>query len=221
LEQDSGSAAPTAGEAERELLEFIRRYPESPLVHAAVRRIARMHGGDIPPAAEAVRKEAVAAAESRRRARETARSLCGPEVLAEVLRRGVTSGSAGTASASALHLEPASLARELRTDHQGTTFSSLAAALRKRGFQVKGLRLTWKGLWQITNGPQAKADAPESLIALVRPGHFVLVEDVMAGWVTVWDPSAAGPDQPGRRRYSRAEWESIWNGVALRVDRGE
>ena len=38
--------------AEREFIEFMKRHPESPLVHAAVQRIGRLHGGDLPKPAE-------------------------------------------------------------------------------------------------------------------------------------------------------------------------
>jgi hypothetical protein len=73
--------------AEREYCAFMRAYPESPLVHAAVKRIAPFHGGDVPPAAEAVWKQAVRIAADKRKARNWQNALCGPECLAELLRR--------------------------------------------------------------------------------------------------------------------------------------
>lgn len=73
--------------AEAEYVAFMHRFPESPLVQASVKRIARMHGGDIPPAAEAVWREAMAMAQKHQAALQREASLCGPECLAELLRR--------------------------------------------------------------------------------------------------------------------------------------
>lgn len=209
---------PGTAAAEAEFVEFIRQYPESPLVHAAVRRIARLHGGNVPPDVEAVWKRAMAVAQQRQQQRDRSRSLCGPEVLREVLRRtGVRSEEPADGDGREAGAVEA-LARELGTDHQGTTLAALAKAAEVRGLRAKGLKLTWNGLWRITNGPDGKRDAPEFLIALVQPGHYVLVEDVRAGEVDVWDPSGQGPDQPGARRYSRAEWLRLWGGSVLRLD---
>lgn len=197
-----------SAEAEAEFVQFMRQYPESPLVHASVRRIARMHGGNVPKAAEAVWKQAMATAQEQQHARDRERSLCGPEVLAEILTRAAQPPT-----------DLQSLAVELRTDHHGTTLAALAKAVEKRGWRTKGLKLTWDGLWKLTNGPESRKDAPEYLVALIRPGHYVLVDDVRAGDVEVWDPSAEGLDQPGSRRYSRSEWAKVWEGVTLRLDR--
>src|SRR5207248_8661380 len=76
---------PAKGEAE--YCAFMRSYPESPLVHAAVKRIGRLHGGDIPPPAEAVWKQAMRVAQARQKERDRLAALCGPECLAELLRR--------------------------------------------------------------------------------------------------------------------------------------
>ena len=205
-----GTRKPEPGiqDPEAEFIQFMRQYPESPLVHASVRRIARMHGGDVPKDAEAVWKQAMATAQEQQHSRDRERSLCGPEVLAEVL---------GRAAQPTVDLHE--LAAELKTDHRGTTLAALAKAAEKHGLHPRGLKLTWDGLWKITNGPDGKRDAPDYLVALIHPGHYVLVEDVRAGEVDVWDPSANGADQPGNHRYPRAEWGKIWDGVALRLDR--
>ena len=193
---------------EAEFVQFMRQYPESPLVHASVRRIARMHGGNVPKDAEAVWKQAMATAQDQQHARDRERSLCGPEVLAEIL---------GRASQPSADLRE--LAAELKTDHRGTTLAALAKTAEQRGLHPRGLKLTWDGLWKITNGPDGKRDAPDYLVALIRPGHYVLIEEVRAGEVAVWDPSAEGLNQPGKRRYSRPEWAKVWDGVTLRLDR--
>lgn len=196
-------------EGERELVEFIRRYPESPLVHAAIRRIGKMHGGDVPKDAERVWQQAMKEAQERQHARDRERSLCGPEVLAEVLRRR------GSADAGVRDL-----ARELNTDHQGTTLKALAQAAEKRGFTTKGLRLTWDGLWKITNGTEAPKPGSTVLVALIQPGHFVLIEQVTAGWVSVWDSAPDKRHPSPRRQYSRGEWERAWSGVVLQLRAG-
>ena len=55
------------------------------------------------------------------------------------------------------------------------------------------------------------------LIALVAPGHWVLVEAVSSGRVRVWDPSG-GSGQALVREYSRAEWGRAWSGVVLSLE---
>ncbi|MGV3721137.1 MAG: cysteine peptidase family C39 domain-containing protein, partial [Actinomycetota bacterium] len=194
-------------EAERELVEFMRRYPESPLIHAAVRRVGMMHGGDIPKPVEKIWQEAMQAGQTRQHARDRERSLCGPEVLAEVLRR--------TAARELPTVRE--LAQELKTDHQGTTLQAVAAGAERRGLETKGYRLTWDGLWRLTRGKDAPSAGATQLIALVQPGHYVLIEDVTAGWVTVWDPSGKALGEGAARRYPRPGWERVWSGVALRV----
>ncbi|HEU4752098.1 MAG TPA: hypothetical protein VFU47_03240 [Armatimonadota bacterium] len=54
-------------------------------------------------------------------------------------------------------------------------------------------------------------------MALLRPGHFVLVERAVFPEVTGWDPSGAGRDQPAERPWSREEWQREWAGAALAV----
>ncbi len=142
--------------AEAEFVEFMRKYPESPLVHAAVRRIGRFHGGDIPKAAEAVWKQAMATAEKRRHARDRARSLCAPAVLAEILRR---TGRSGQSAAGSEQSAVQQLSLEMKTDHRGTALSALTQAAEKRGFKVSAYRLTWRALLQkipLARSPQPK-----------------------------------------------------------------
>jgi hypothetical protein len=207
---------------------FLREYPESPLAHAAVRRIARMRGGDVPEEAERLWRRAMTLQAERRRAEERSRSLCAPECLAELLARKVKSkkvkgksgsegvqvlGSSGVqedrahdpATSPPHHPTAEELAREMKTDHRGTTLQSLAEAARRHGFEAKGLRLTFKGLMRQRT----------PLIALVQPGHFVIVERFHFSEVEVWDPSGAAPGGAVRRRLTREEWEGIWDGIAL------
>ncbi len=157
--------------AEAEYLAFMRRYPESPLVHAAVRRIAHVHGGDLRRANSPPRHGDT---ESRRKRK-----------------------------ASAAGVEE--LAREMGTDYQGRTLAALARVAQRHGFAARGLELTWKGLWE----------QPLPLIALIEPGHYVLVDAVTEDSVLVWSPGARGQGQAVARRYSLKEWEQVWNGIAL------
>ena len=76
---------------------FMRSYARSALVHAAVKRIGRMHGGDVPKDAEGLWKQAMAVQKAADEADRRADALCGPECLAELMRRR------GRASRKATH----------------------------------------------------------------------------------------------------------------------
>jgi hypothetical protein len=231
-----------------EFVKFLRRYPESPLVHAAVRRIARFRGGNVPQEAEAAWKAAMQRQAERQRQREVRLASCGPDVLREILRR-----SSGAEWESGGEGEWAKLVRELGTESRGTTLGALAKALRKRGFRAEGYRLTYRGLEKLflkggvqafgrsgIQGVEAAAGAakpaagarnlptfqpsnlqPAFVVALVQPGHFVLVEGTTWPAVRVWDPSGAGLERPAVRTYPRRDWLRIWEGVALAVWAGE
>lgn len=178
--------------AEREFVQFMRDYPDSPLVHGSMRRIARMHGGDIPKNVESVWRGAMAIAEQHVKQRERDLSLCGPECLSELLKR-----QGKTVAVEAL-------AREMKTDENGSSVAALQAAFRRHGFDAaQGVRLTMPGLHE------------QSLpvVALIQPGHFVLVDAVAGdGAVTVWD----GDNRDGATRtIPAAQWQQEWQGVAL------
>lgn len=179
--------------AEAEYRAFLARYPESPLVHAAVARVARLHGGDVPPQIQALWRRAQGLTVAHQKAQLREASLCGPECLAELLRR--------RGAAADVH----ALAAEMGTSDQGTTLSALAAGAQRHGWRARGLALTPKGL-----GAQ-----PLPLIALTAPGHYVLVEAVSPQAVTVWDPDAWGVGKGGRRAVPAARWGRDWQGVAL------
>ncbi len=188
----TGALGDKAG-AEAEYVAFMKRYPDSPLLHAALLRLQKMHGGSLTAHDEAVWRQAkqTALADQRTLARES--SLCGPECLAELLRRrGETPD---------VH----ALAQAMGTSERGTTLSALAGAARAHGFPAQGLALTPKGL--------AAQTLP--VIALVAPGHYVLVEAVTPSRVTVWDPDARGVGHADRRTVPQAVWGRMWQGVAL------
>jgi hypothetical protein len=289
--------------AEREFIAFLRRYPESPLVHAAVWRIGRLHGGDVPPAAERAWRQAMRIARARQKERERQNAMCGPECLVELLRRRTTNdqrrttnderstggsmgvwrvpatggdgrvgvggavggpsaerrttnderpttdrrggagvwrvattasdGGVGVASPGnrskaqrlgpdARHPIPDTQSRtthhapltthqltlEMGTDERGTSLAAMAEAARKRGFRARGLQLTEKGL------PEQKLP----LIAVLQPGHYVLVEAADGRSVRVWNPDALGPGRPGTKEYTLDDWRRFWSGIVLTVD---
>jgi predicted double-glycine peptidase len=180
--------------AEGEYKRFVCRYPESILIHAAVKRIARYHQGDVPKDAEKVWKQAMQIQHRQELATQRAAALCGPECLAEWLRRR---GQQAKVEA---------LAQEMGTSAEGTTLLSLARAAKRHGLAGQGVELTQKGL----------AEQKLPLVALLGLGHFVLVERVSSQQVQVWDPDARGPGKSARRTYPLAEWNRQWSGMAVR-----
>ncbi len=179
--------------AEAEYVAFMKQYPESPLVQASIRRIARMHGGDIPAADQTVWQQAQQTAQTRQIGREREASLCGPACLAELLRRRGDNAD--------VH----ALADQMHTSDRGTTLAALADTATAQGFHPQGLALTPKGL--------AAQTLP--VIALVRPGHYVLVDAVSASGVTLWDPDAHGLGHGGTYTVPIARWQHEWRGVTL------
>ena len=185
-----------AAAAEAEYVSFMRRYPESPLVQASIKRIARLHGGDVPASDQTVWREAGQIAASRQKARQREAAMCGPECLAELLRR--------RGDAADVH----GLATEMGVTDQGSTLEALAAAADKRGYQAAGLSLTLAGL--------RKQKLP--LIALISPGHYVIIDAVSAAQISVWDPDLRGVGHGGAHNYPVSEWTRVWKGVALSLD---
>ena len=180
---------------EREMEGFMQSYPQSILVHAAVKRIARLHGGDVPKDAEATWKAAMAVQKVADEAERKSEALCGPECLSELLKRQ------GKPAA-----EVNALAAEMQTSGEGTNLAAMQQTARRHGLNMQGVALSAKGL--------AKQKLP--LVALIMPGHFVLVETVSPAQVSVWDPDAKGIGVGGRRTFTTAAWTKAWNGIALR-----
>jgi hypothetical protein len=193
------------------------------------------------------------------RERRLASAMCGPEVVAELLRRlKVESGR--------MNREPppaAELAKELKTSEDGTSLEAIAGALKRRGLSAKGLQLSWKALLRLMNtgsvaekvgrslplpegsrfggsrplpgaavggqvgspygplpvgaGPRALGQGPV-LVALVSPGHYVIVEHANLAGVTAWDPDVDGTGRGARREYGPEQWRKLWSGVVLVVE---
>ena len=183
-------------DAEAEYDGFMRQYPQSILVHAAIKRIARLHKGDIPKDAEALWTDAMKQQKQADDARRREQSLCGPACLAELLRR---QGKPADVHA---------LASEMHTGVDGTTLANLAQTAQKHGFAARGLMLTPKGL----------ARQPLPVVALLNPGHYVLAQHVDAsGAVEAWDPNRNGMGQGGTKTYAASEWRQAWAGMTLSV----
>ena len=184
---------PRAGEAQLDA--FLRRYPRSILIHGAVKRIARYHKGDVPKDAEALWTAAMAVQAKDDKARQRAASLCGPQCLAELLRRQGKTANVET------------LAREMKTDEDGTSLLALSRAAKRHGLKAQGLDLTQAGL--------EKQALP--LIALVSSGHYVLVEAVTPAGTQVWDPPSASAGAGKRYTVDAAQWKQQWGGAALAI----
>jgi len=188
----TGALGDKAG-AEVEYVAFMKHYPDSPLLHAALLRLQKMHGGDLTSVDAAVWQQAKQTAQARQMVKEREASLCGPECLAELLRR--------RGEAPDVH----ALARAMGTSERGTTLAAMASAARGHGFPAQGLALTPKGL----------AEQALPVIALVAPGHYVLVEAITPSGVTVWDPDARGVGHADRRTVPQPMWGRMWQGVTL------
>ena len=182
-----------AGEAELDA--FLRRYPRSILVQGAVKRIARYHKGDVPKDAEKLWQQAMAIQAKDEKARQRANALCGPKCLAELLRRRGKKADVET------------LAREMKTDENGASLLAMAQTAKRHGLKAQGLDLSQAGLRQQTL----------PVIALVAPGHYVLVEAVTAAGTQVWDPPATGAGTGQRRAVDAAQWKREWSGATLAI----
>lgn len=187
------SAMGKTAEAEAEYRQFLKQYPTSVLIHGAMKRVARMHGGDVPPQTEKLYSAAVAVRQKQEQKRLRDQSLCGPQVLAELLKRQGKRADVGK------------LAQQMQTNHEGTSLLAMQKAAAQHGFTAQGV--------QLKNEVFPKQKLP--LVALVQPGHYVLVEQCTAGGVTVWEPPATRTGQGERKTYSLPEWEQIWGGYAL------
>jgi hypothetical protein len=177
--------------AEREYCRFMEAYPDSPLVGGAVLRIRRFHEGNLPKSAEKVWERSRTVAIGRIYERKRQEAMCGPECMAELLRR------------RGEEVSVEALAREMRTDDRGTTLKNLAATAQKHGYKPRGVQLTSDGL--------RKQKLPA--IALVGMGHYVIVETTNWLGVSVWDPNGGGAGRSSR--FSWKDWQRTWNGVSL------
>ena len=179
--------------AEAEYFKFMSDYPESPLVYGASQRIRMLHGGRITKELDKAFAQAMKVAKDRQMTRMKEASRCGPECLAELLKRKGTNADVST------------LAKEMKSDEMGTTLQSLSDIAKKHGFTPKGLELTQKGL--------IKQQFP--LIALVAPGHYVIVEKASMNEVTIWDSNMVKAKKPALRDVPIKEWSERWKGIVL------
>lgn len=99
----------------------------------------------------------------------------------------------------------ASLATELKTNNKGTSLLAMVQVAQKHGLDATGLSLTIKGLRK----------QPLPLIALIMPGHYVIVEKVSDKTITYWDPSGGGLGKPDIKRSRTADWTHQWSGAAM------
>jgi TolA-binding protein len=184
--------------AEVEYRAFIYRFPQSTLVRAAADRIARMHGGNLPPIDVAAWKGAqrVTLRAAQTLARDEA--MCGPACVAELLQR----------KGESARIE--SLANEMGTTDKGTSLAAIAESLDRRGYRAQGMLLTMNGL----------AEQRFPVIAFLAPGHFVIVDGLSSKGVTIWDPDARGTVRGGPVKVTVADWQRCWQGTALGLSGG-
>ena len=180
--------------AEGEFNRFLTEYPQSILVHAATKRVARFHEGNVPKPTEALWKLAMQTQKATQDEQKRQQAMCGPEALAELLRRH--GGKQATV---------AELAIEMKTNGDGTSLAEMQKAAKAHGLPTKAVALTQKGL----------AAQKTPLLTLLNPGHFVLVEAVSPKEVTVWDPDAKGIGQGDRRVFELKDWKGQWSGESL------
>lgn len=166
----------------RQMTEFIREFPESPLAQAAFKRISKWTGGKVPPLAEAnYRYSQEVLAEQRRKA-----SACGPKALAYVL---------------ALHgvsVEWELLMKECKTDETGTDAWSLSEAARRRGVSCTGMEVNVEGFKKLT----------PPFIIWSMDGHFQVIEESERGYWVVYDPQTE-KRQPISLSALPSNWRSI------------
>jgi len=184
--------------AETEYVNFMKQYPDSPLIYAALKRLQKMHGGDATSAEVAVWNNAKQVAREHEKAAQREASLCGPECLVELLRR---QGRAADAH---------KLADEMGTSDQGTSMAAMARAANSHGLSFRGVGLTQKGLTEQTL----------PVVALLSAGHYVLVDAVTPQKVTIWDPDADGAGKGASRDVPISAWQREWGNVALAVNSG-
>lgn len=182
-------------EAEAGYRRFMQLYPQSLLIHAAVKRIAHYHGGDVPRDAEALWRHAMNLQREQQRQEQREQSLCGPECLAELLRRRGTVAD--------VHR----LATEMHASERGTSLADLATVAARHGFHAQGLQLTQAGL----------AQQALPAIALLQPGHYVLIDHLDASGITLWNPDARGTGRGDAQHLSLPQWRQQWHGIALAI----
>jgi len=180
-------------DAAAEYTSFMTHYSDSPLIYAAYKRLQKLHGGDATPEEDAVWNKVAQAARQRAQKQLREASVCGPECLAELLKRNGQTA------------DTVSLAKEMGTNEHGVNVASVVETGRRHGISMEGVVLTQKGL----------SEQRLPVIALIAPGHFVLVDAVEEQTVTVWDPDANGVGKGAASTLPVSEWTSRWKGIAV------
>lgn len=146
----------------QQMIDFMNRFPDSPLVYGAYKRILRWTNEQAPPEAEhAWHKVQAIQKEKRKRA-----AACGPQALAYLLKP------------YGQEVDWKVLMQECGTTAQGTDLWSLAEAARKRGISCTGLEVSKAGLLE---------QVPPFLI-WSEEGHYQVVETGQSGAWQVYDP---------------------------------
>lgn len=173
-----------ASEAKLEFLAFLKERPQSPLVHAAYRRIERLDDADALREAEGLLQSAVTKQEERLRFES---SVCGPKVIAYLFDKGILAAQ-GTKPGYR------EIAKLCGTSEDGTTLEGMRSGLRALGVASYGVQLNRKDLLAL------KAPA-----ILLDGEHYVALLDATPNYLDLFDPLVRsqrrvelGSDDPSR-----------------------
>lgn len=163
----------------QQMIDFMEKYPASPLVVGAYKRIKRWTNEKPPVAAERAWQRAQAA----QRERLKASAACGPKALAYVLRHEF-----------GIQISWEALMEECGTEVEGTSLWALAEAARRRGVSAVGLEVSRKGL----------LEREPPFIVWNPLGHYVAVIKRNEHW-QIYDPAQGSP-QPWLESCLPADW---------------
>ncbi|MEO0248294.1 MAG: cysteine peptidase family C39 domain-containing protein [candidate division WOR-3 bacterium] len=141
----------------RQMTAFLERYPSSPLVYGAYKRLLRWTKNQPPPAVKRAWRKVEAVQKQRRREAVA----CGPKALAYALHL------------LGIEADWKRLMKECGTSEGGTSLWALAQAARRRGLSAVGLEVSQEGLKEL-----------EPPFLLYSPsGHYQVVAGSGEGWV--------------------------------------
>jgi ABC-type bacteriocin/lantibiotic exporter with double-glycine peptidase domain len=100
------------------------------------------------------------------------------------------------------------LATEMGTTERGTSLAAVATGLIKHGVAAQGVSLTMTGL----------AEQKFPVVAVVAPGHFVIVNSVSSKAISLWSPDSDGTGHGQTVAVTPIQWQQVWRGTALALN---
>jgi len=171
--------------------QLLARFP-SPMIRQGCRGyLLRLRDGRLTIQEARWLKGAEQKQQAWQRGQEWEQAACGPKALAYLLQQWGVKVSWKT------------LAHEAQMTRFGTSMGALARCARRRGFSAVGLQVV----------PEELGKQPLPALALLRYGHYVVVEQVERGGVHCWDPMGE------RRDWTHPQWRQEWDGYLLVVRR--